>query len=70
MIVNQIFVNLPFAGHREDSDSAFGVLLRLGLSNDGGGVLLAVPAGGSEISVSVPFGVVHADHGCFKRHSW
>ncbi len=57
--------NLPLAGHAQDADRTFWILLGLGLADDGGGILLAVPSGWSEVSVSVPFGVVHADHCCF-----
>jgi len=44
-----------FASHAKHADCALRVLLRLGLSDNGGCVDLAVPSGRSEISVSAPF---------------
>ena len=49
------YVYLPFASHAKYADCALWVLLRLGLSDNGSCVDLAVPSGRSEISVSAPF---------------
>jgi len=44
-----------FASHAQHTDCALWVLLRLGLSDNGGCVDLTVPSRRSEVSIPVPF---------------
>ena len=72
LVVNQIIIkdqgNLLPSGHAQDSESILGVLLRLCLADDVGGVDLSVPSTGCEVSVPAPLGVIQADHYSFKWH--
>ena len=51
-------LNLPISRLRHDGKSILGVLLKFDIANIRGSIVLTFPSGGSEIAISVVFGVV------------
>ena len=53
-------LHLPISRLRHDGEGVFWVLLELDIADVSGSIILTLPSGGGEITISVVFGVVEA----------